>query len=179
MRRSRMPRGTKALARKTEMEQVGRKRREAAEVAGEPVKPALSTRIRPAVPDAVRKRLKKRSRGNCEMQLTGCTGTATDPAHRIGQGMGGRHGASKVAHDQLSNLLHACRTCHEWTHHRDAEAKDLGLRLENGQVPTRESVVYRGARSYLTDNGKVLDFEEGDALLFPMEALMGAGEETF
>lgn len=150
----------KPLERHVGLAQVGRKRAALAAAAGKVVRATLTAKYRPAVPEDVRVELKKRSGGECEMQLHGCTWYATDPAHRIGQGSGGRHGKAKVENDRLSNLLHSCRTCHEWTHARDAEAKDLGLRLENGMVPTREPVVYRGVLSYLTDDGKVVDFEE-------------------
>lgn len=160
MRRTELRRGTKPLERHAELPQVGRKRREAAEAEGKPVKPALSTQVRPAVPDTVRVALMKRSGGWCEMQLPGCTGVATDPAHRIGQGSGGRHGEAKVQNDRLSNLLYACRTCHEWTHREDELANDDGLRLKNGCIPTQEPVLYRGVLSYLDDEGGVHDFQD-------------------
>lgn len=166
LRRSELKRGTKPLKATKPLErhgglaQVGRKRREATEAEGTPVKPALSTQVRPAVPDNVRAALNKRSGAWCEMQLPGCTGVATDPAHRIGQGSGGRHGKAKVQNDRLSNLLHACRTCHEWTHREDELANDDGLRLKNGCIPTQEPVLYRRVLSYLTDDGRVIGFEE-------------------
>jgi hypothetical protein len=69
------------------------------------------------------------------MRLTGCLGEATDPCHRIGSGSGGRHGQAKVHHDRLSNLIHGCRLCHGWTHRRVAEAREIGLLLESGDVP--------------------------------------------
>lgn len=169
LRRTPMPRGTKPLKatkpleRHTGLAQVGRKRREQAEAAGKPVRATLTTNYRPAVPDDVRAALAQRSKGLCEMQLNGCTGVATDPAHRIGQGSGGRHGEAKVENDRLSNLMHACRTCHDWSHAQDAEAKDLGLRLKNGCIPPQEPVLYRGVLSYLTDDGRVLDFEVAGA----------------
>jgi hypothetical protein len=165
LRRTPLARGkplqaSKPLERKTGLAQVGRKRREAAEAAGKPVKPSLTTRYRPAVPADVRAALVARSGGWCEMTLNGCSGQATDPAHRIGVGAGGRFGEAKVENDRLSNLLYACRTCHDWTHARDDESKDLGLRLERHQIPTQEPVVYRGVLSYLTDDGLVIPFEE-------------------
>lgn len=164
LRRSPLKRGDKPLEahkpleRRTGLAQVGRRRQERAKAEGKPVRATLTATYRPAVPDDVRAALKKRSRGECEMQLNGCTWYATDPAHRIGQGSGGRHGEAKVQNDRLSNLLYACRTCHDWTHARDAEAKDKGLRLENGQVPLVEPVLYRGVLSYLDDAGNVHDF---------------------
>lgn len=116
-----------------------------------------------AVAVKVKVALALRSGSRCEMALHGCTVTATDPAHRIKQGMGGRQGAAKDLHDVLSNVLHACRTCHSWTHARPAEAYELGLMLREHQTPTREPVVYRGELSYLTDDGQVIDFEAAGA----------------
>lgn len=166
LRRTPLSRGSKPLQartpleRKTGLAQVGRRRRQEAQAAGKPVKPALSTTYRPAVPDDVRAALKARSGGVCEMALNGCSVVATDPAHRIGRGAGGRFGEAKVENDRLSNLLHACRVCHDWTHARDAEANEMGLRLKNGCIPPQEAVLYRGVLSYLTDDGRVLDFED-------------------
>lgn len=111
------------------------------------------------MPAGLRAALVARSGGRCEIALPGCLGAATDPAHRIGRGMGGRHGDAKTTNDRLSNVLHACRVCHDHTHHNDAAAKDDGLRLERWQTPAQEPVLYRGVLSYLTDDGQVIDFE--------------------
>jgi hypothetical protein len=151
---------TKALVRHVGLAQVGRKRRETAEAAGKPVRATLTSKYRPAVPDGVRAALAKRSKGMCEMQLHGCTGVAVDPSHRISSKNGGRHGEAKERHDRLSNLIHACRRCHEWVTSRDVEAKDDGLRLDEWQSPPAEPVLYRGVLSYLTDDGRVLSYEE-------------------
>lgn len=70
--------------------------------------------------------------------------------------MGGRKGAAKVAHDVLSNILHACRPCHSLTHANPTDAYDLGLMLREWQDPTAEPVLYRGERRWLTDGGMVL-----------------------
>jgi hypothetical protein len=90
------------------------------------------------------------------MALLGCFGRATDPAHRIRQGMGGRKGVTKAAHDVLSNLTHACRRCHARTHAEPAFAYTLGLMLRDGSEPLAEPVFYRGVRRWLTDDGRVL-----------------------
>lgn len=95
----------------------------------------LKSRIRPAVPDALRMALVARSGGLCEATLPGCLGTATDPCHRVGQAQGGP--------DTLENLWHGCRMCHSWTHERVAEALDLGLMLKSWQVPELEPMSYR------------------------------------
>lgn len=171
LRRSRLNRGTKPMQRGTPLQagkalvrhvglaQVGRRRGEQAEAAGKPVRATLTAKYRPAVPDDVRAALAERSKGQCEMRLHGCTGVAVDPSHRISSKSGGRHGEAKTVHDRLSNLMHACRQCHEWVTSRDAEAKDDGLRLDEWQMPTQEPVLYRGVLSFLDDAGGVHDFE--------------------
>lgn len=161
-----MKRGSKALrtltplVRRVGLAQVGRKRAAAAEAAGKPVRPALATRPAPAVPDDVRAALAARSGGRCELELAGCTGAATDPAHRISRKAGGRKGAARTRLDRLSNLLHACRTCHGWCHDNPVEAYEDGLMLREWHNPRHEPALYRGELSYLTEAGLVLPFEE-------------------
>jgi hypothetical protein len=118
--------------------------------------PKAKRRVKPAVPARILAALTHRSGGVCEMALPGCTEWATDPAHRIRQGMGGRKGAAKTAHDVLSNLLHACRRCHSRTHAEPAFAYSLGLMLRDGSDPLAEPAQYRGVRRWLTDCGSVL-----------------------
>lgn len=99
------------------------------------------TRARPSVPAAVRALVIARSGGWCEAKLSSCLGQATDQAHRIGRKMGGRPDAWHTA----AGVLHLCRACHRWCHARPAEAKDLGLMLDEHQDPTVEPLAYRGA----------------------------------
>ena len=96
-----------------------------------------------------RARVTLRSGGDCELRLHGCAGRATDMAHRIGRKMGGR-----PRHDdwRASNILASCRTCHSWTHDRVAEAKDLGLMLDEGRDPTVEPVAYQNAGFVVLDD---------------------------
>lgn len=123
-----------APKRKTPMKRTGGPAR-----TGELKRTAMKpTRPRPAVPAPVRTGLAERSGGWCEMKLPGCLGRATDPSHRIRVGMGGRHGPAAEQSSRLSNVLHACRACHDWCHSRPAEAYDLGLFLREGQDPTHE-----------------------------------------
>jgi hypothetical protein len=121
-------------------------------------------RPQPAVPASVRRALAARSGGWCEMRLAGCLGRATDPAHRIASGNGGRHGAAKVHHDRLSNVLYGCRGCHRWTHEHVAEAEALGLMLRDGDVSEGKRVLLPAHGWVLLDNdggfgpeGTVLD----------------------
>lgn len=118
--------------------------------------PKAKRRVQPAVPAKILTALKARSGGVCEMALQGCTSQASDPAHRIRTGMGGRKGEAKAAHDVLSNLTHACRLCHSRTHAEPAFAYSLGLMLRDGSDPLAECVFYRGFRRWLTDDGLVL-----------------------
>lgn len=118
--------------------------------------PKAKRRTTPAIPPRIRIALAFRSEGVCEMALLGCTVQATDPAHRVRQGMGGRKGAAKATHDVLSNLIHACRRCHSRTHAEPLFAYSLGLMLRDGSDPLTEPVWYRGLRRWLTDDGSVL-----------------------
>jgi hypothetical protein len=142
-----------SLVRRTELRQVSAKRA---------AQPGKSRRPEPAVPAAVRKRLAERSGGICEAQLTGCLWYAADPAHRITRKNGGRHGKAKTRHDALSNLLHLCRPCHNWSGVRPVEAGqgELGIVLKERHDPLAEPVVYRGALSYLTNDGRVIPFAD-------------------
>lgn len=113
-----------------------------------------ASRPAPAVPASVRAALRKRSGGCCEMRLAGCWGQATDPAHRIASGNGGRHGEAKVHHDRLSNVIYACRACHEWSEGHPAKSYELGLMVRDGGVPEVVPVLLLGHSSIrvLLDN---------------------------
>lgn len=128
---------------------------------------ALSTfapkRPQPAVPPQRRKTLSDRSGKVCEARLPGCWGRATDPHHRVTRKDGGRHGQAKQQSDQLSNLLHLCRSCHDYAHGPMSVTNPLGLRLYENQIPAQEPVLYRGEPSYLDDLGGVWSAEEAGA----------------
>jgi hypothetical protein len=119
-------------------------------------KPKAQRRTPPAIPVKVRIALALRSGGVCEMALPGCTGRATDPAHRLARQMGGRKGEAKAAHDVLSNLTHSCRRCHQIATAEPAWAYSVGLALPTGFDPAVEWVLYRGAVRWLNDDGLVL-----------------------
>lgn len=123
----------------------------------------LPKRSKPAVPPARRKTLAERSGGECEVRLPACLGRATDPHHRITRKDGGRHGESKERSDKLSNLLHLCRSCHEWIHDCPANARNDGHLLREYQIPAQEPLLYRGELVYLADDGSVHSFEEAGA----------------
>lgn len=124
-------------------------------------------RQKPAVPVDVRDALKERAGEGfwCEIQMAGCLGRGTDPSHRITTKSGGRHGAAKVEHDRLSDVLWACRSCHNWIGDHPAASKQerVGWALEEWQNPTEWPVLYRGRLVFLDDVGGVHDFEEACA----------------
>lgn len=114
-------------------------------------------RTPPAIPAKVRAALAVRSQGRCEIAAPGCTGVATDFSHRKKTGAGGRKGAAKLAHDVLSNALHACRTCHgQHMHAEPAAAYAAGWMLREHQNPLAEPCLYRGSWCRLGDDGLVL-----------------------
>jgi hypothetical protein len=112
-------------------------------------------RWQPAVPVDTSAGLTVRSGGVCEIALPGCAGRATDPSHRITTKVGGRHGQAKLEHDQLSDLMHACRPCHDWIGANPGAAEAAGLVLREGDDPATSPVLYRGRRALLGDDGLV------------------------
>lgn len=114
----------------------------------------------PAVPPDRRAELETRSDGWCEAQFVGCWGRAIDPHHRVVRGSGGVHGEAKERADELSDLVHLCRSCHRWTHAYPEAANALGLLLKRHQVPAQTLLWYRGEPSYLDNHGCVWSNEE-------------------
>jgi hypothetical protein len=130
---------------------------------------ALSTfapkRPSPAVPSQRRKTLAERSGGVCEIQLEGCYRRAVHPHHRITTKSGGRKGAAKVEHDQLSDLLHLCWHCHDVVTREPKWAKRWvnGWSLDENDIPTQRPVLYRGDLVYLDDAGNKHSYEKAGA----------------
>jgi hypothetical protein len=117
----------------------------------------MKTRSRSTGPSPeARELLAARSGGWCEIRLSGCTGAATEVAHRKGRKMGGRRGLMRDESNRLSNLIHACHTCHAWTHARPTEALDLGLMVREHDDPRWIPVAYQsGMWAHLLDDGTV------------------------
>lgn len=105
--------------------------------------------------------LAERSQGWCEMSLDGCRGRASQWAHRRKQGMGGRHGDAAAVNGSLSNAYHTCDACHAWQHANPAEAVAQQLMLREGDDPATTPARYRGRLVWLTDDGGVVDVENG------------------
>ncbi len=124
---------------------------------------SLSARAEPKSKSAPKKRrrstvnlraaLAQRSGGQCEMGFDGCHGLAVDPCHRIGTGMGGRHGDAVAESDRPGNAVHGCRACHDWQHRNVGMARAYGLILPNSAEPTREPVLLRYGVVMLDDAG--------------------------
>jgi hypothetical protein len=102
----------------------------------------MRTRVRRATAAelAMRRTLRGRSAGACEMRLAAadCWGWATEVSHRIATGSGGRKGDARAEHDRLSNVIHACPRCHEWCHRNIGLAEALGLMLREGDETQAE-----------------------------------------
>jgi len=108
------------------------------------------------IPAKVRVALAARSGGVCEIGAPGCVGRAVDPSHRKATGAGGRHGQAAVRHHVLSNILHACRFCHErHVHAYPAAAYWRGWALREHENPAAVPVLYRWKWVLLSDNGTV------------------------
>lgn len=117
--------------------------------------------MRSAVPRDVRVALQARSRGICELGMRDvCAYHATDTSHRVTRGMGGRHGAARRDSDRLSNVMDACRLCHEWVGRFPRAARLVGWVLLRREDPAQHPVVYRGKPVFLTDDGRVVPYAE-------------------
>ncbi len=118
-----------------------------------PLQPRLAL-----VPVDVRRALEVRSGGVCEIAREGCLGRAWDVHHRVLRGSGGRHGSARQVSDRLSNLVHTCRSCHEWVHGHPAAAGESGWLLGGREVAPLVALLYRGEPAYLDDLGGVHAF---------------------
>lgn len=106
-----------------------------------------------------------RSGGWCELRIPGvCVEVGQDPAHRIGEGMGGRKGTAATENDRPSNVLWACRYCHRYCHDYPATARGNGWMLLRGSEPRTAPVFYCNRRWVLLDDvGGWTPYQEGDA----------------
>lgn len=106
-------------------------------------------RSEPAFPPALRAQVFERADGLCEARLPGCLGQAGQGCHRKHRGQGGRPLGDD---ERLSNAWAGCAVCHRWTHDNPAEAKDLGLMLENWQDPRSEPMAYQNTGWVVLDD---------------------------
>lgn len=111
----------------------------------------------PAVPRRQRDRLRERAGGWCEIRQSCCLGQGTDPAHRVSRGMGGRHGAAAIEAAQLSNVVWACRACHQLCHQQPRFAERMGWFVREGADPRAVQVLIGGRMVLLDDEGGVAD----------------------
>lgn len=86
-------------------------------------------RRRPAnpIPLDVRREVHARSRGRCEINAPGCTGTARHLHHRLPRSAGGRH--------TWGNLVDACVSCHAYVHANPERAYAAGWLIRRGGNP--------------------------------------------
>lgn len=117
--------------------------------------PKPPRRVSSPIPAKVRAALLARSGGVCEIAAPGCSGRATDFAHRKKVGAGGRKGQAARAHHVLSNALAACRGCHSSCHSAPAAAYWRGWILREHEIPAEVPALYRGVWVLLTDDGGV------------------------
>lgn len=74
---------------------------------------------------AVRNKVKERSGGWCEIGKEGvCTRDAVHHHHRLRRSQGGR--------DTVTNLLHLCKPCHDFTHAHPQWANEHGYLIRSG-----------------------------------------------
>lgn len=118
--------------------------------------PMKAAKPAPAVPTKQRDRLRVRADSWCEIRQAGCLGYGTDPSHRVSRGMGGRHGAAAVEAAQLSNVVWACRACHDLCHDRPRFAERMGWFVREGIDPRTVPVLIGGQMVLLLDDGGVL-----------------------
>lgn len=115
MKRTALARGT-ALARRTPLHRA-----------------ALPARGRskmpPSIPLAVRREVRARSGGRCEV----CAQPAVHMHHRKLRSQGGRH--------EAVNLLHLCAACHEGVHANPGRSYSLGLIVPGWADPADVGVI--------------------------------------
>jgi hypothetical protein len=123
-----------------------------------------TTAPKPKLTPAQKAPLLERSEGICEIGTAYCTYFATDVCHRRGEKAGGRHGEAAVLNDRLSNVLHGCRTCHNFTGMWPKTAELNGWRLTELADPLAERVNRRGVFVLLDDEGGMTDAGARDGL---------------
>lgn len=87
--------------------------------------------------------------GACVMY--GCPDGGLDVHHRHCRGSGGTQVAD-IAYG-MANLVTLCRAHHCWVEANPDEARELGLRLDAGQVPREVAVLRFGQDVLLDDEG--------------------------
>jgi len=97
--------------------------------------------------DAVRRLIRQRSGGQCEIGLPGCLGGARQPHHRKLRSRGGTN--------DVDNLLDACAACHDWVHDNPAEATALGLQVLSWAKPGPISAVQEAVAKFILDGSRI------------------------
>lgn len=110
--------------------------------------------------------IEARSGGRCEPTVylhNRCTGVATVVHHRIPRGVGGSHGAARKVADRLSSLLHCCENCHAAIHEHVSISLANGWLVRRGSDATAVPTWVRRGLVWLTDDGRVVDYDEAAA----------------
>lgn len=95
-------------------------------------------------------------------QCAVCGERAGDVHHRRRRGSGGS--SKPTIAFGWANLISLCRIDHSWVHASRAEALEMGLVLEESDVPAKVPVLHRTRGSLrLLDDGTVMDAETGGA----------------
>jgi 5-methylcytosine-specific restriction protein A len=146
-----------ALVRKVGLAQVGRRRQEASEAAGKPVRPVFPGRSSPTGPDRLTvEAVLERADWACERCSNGLgpvRGRDWHVHHRRPRAAGGSSAADTNSPPNLGIL---CPVCHGEVESRRAEAQRDGWLVPQGANPARVAVlIRRGSRwVYLTANAR-------------------------
>lgn len=101
--------------------------------------------------------IEARAGGMCEVATDECTHLMVEIQHRRARGMGGTR---KPDTNSAANGLAVCRACHDLIERRPATSLRNGWRLRQSTggvatVPAEVSVVWRGRRVWLHDDGSL------------------------
>jgi len=97
--------------------------------------------------DAVRRLIRQRSGGQCEIGLPGCQEGARHLHHRKLRSRGGTNDAH--------NLLDACAACHDWVHDNPAKATELGLQIPTWAEPGPIGEVREAVAKFILDGSRI------------------------
>ena len=120
------------------------------------------TRRQTGFPPTTIRQIEQRSNGDCEIGLTGCTGTAVEIQHRRARGAGG---SRRPETNLASNSLAVCRSCHSWIESNLGVARVRGwsVRQSVGQ-PGLVPVLRLGVYVLLDDEGGWVEVDEPSGL---------------
>lgn len=83
-----------------------------------------------------------------------------DAQHRRARKAGGT--ADPLIAFGLANLVALCRSDHDWVEQHPDRARELGLRLDDGEAPAETPVRRHGVWVLLADDGSVTSINKGE-----------------